>query len=82
MGSSLSNGSPPAKVFLPSGSFDPEPALQGMAAIYRLIAGTGDIAPVSPPAPYDGTGEGEKYYSASLGLLSNCAAVESPKMSR
>ncbi len=82
VGSSLNDGSPPAKVFLPSGKFDDEPALQGMAAIYRLIAGTGDIAPASPPAPYDGTSEGEKYYSVSLGLLTNCAAVESPNMSR
>jgi hypothetical protein len=78
----LNDGSPPAKVFLPSGNFDAEPALQGMAAIYRLIAGTGDIALANPPAPYDGTSEGEKYYSVSLGLLTNCAAVESPNMSR
>lgn len=82
VGGSLINGSPPAKVFLPSGSFDAEPALQGMAAIYRLIAGTGDIAPASLPAPYDGPGEGEKYYSVSLGLLSNGAAVESPNIRR
>jgi endoglucanase len=82
LGSSLSNGIPPAKVFLPSGTFGAEPALQGMTAIYRLIAGTGDIALASPPAPYDGTSDGEKYYSVSLGLLTNCAAVESQNMSR
>ena len=82
IGSSLSDGSPPAKVFLPSGSFDAEPALQGMVAIYRLIAGTGDIALSNLSAPYDSIDAGEKYYSVSLGLLSNCAAVESPKMSR
>jgi endo-1,4-beta-D-glucanase Y len=82
VGSSLTDGSPPAKVFLPSGTFDAQPALQGMAAIYRLIAGTGDIELAGLPAPYDGTSEGEKYYSVSLGLLSNCAALESPNMSR
>jgi endoglucanase len=82
VGSSSSDGSPPAKVFLPSGSLDAAPALQGMAAIYRLISGTGDIALASLPAPYDGTSTGEKYYSVSLGLLSNCAAVESQNMSR
>jgi endoglucanase len=82
VGRSLSNGSPPAKVFLPSGSFDAEPALQGMVAIYRLIAGNGDIAPAGLPAPYEAISAEEKYYSVSLGLLSNCAAAESPNMSR
>jgi endo-1,4-beta-D-glucanase Y len=80
--SNLSNGGPPAKVFLPSGSFDAEPALPGMDAIYRLIAGSGDIGLASVPAPYNGTSEGEKYYSVSLGLLSNRAAVESPNTSQ
>jgi endoglucanase len=82
VGGLLNDGRPPAKVFLPSGKLDPEPALQGMAAIYHLIAGTGDVELGSASAPYEGTSEGEKYYSVSLGLLSNCAAVESPAMSR
>jgi endoglucanase len=76
----LADGNPPAKVFLPSGKLDPQPASPGMDAIYRLIGGTGDIEPSVPPAPYDGGSAGENYYSMSLGLLSNCAAAESRNM--
>ncbi len=79
---SMTDGSPPAKVFLPSGKLDSQPALPGIDAIYRLIAGTGDIGTAGVPAPYDGAGSGEQYYSVSLGLLSNCAAAESLNMKR
>ena len=82
VGNSLSNDGPPAKVFLPSGKFDYHPALPGMDAIYRLIAGTGDIDPSALPMPYAEAGAGEQYYSISLGLLSNCAGVESRKVDR
>lgn len=76
---SLTNGSPPLKVFLPSGKTDSKPALSGMDAIYRLIAGTGDIQPAGRATPYDGRTAGEHYYSMSLGLLSNCASIEGRK---
>ena len=57
----LTNGSPPLKVFLPSGKTDQKPALSGMDAIYRLIAGTGDIELARLSAPYDGRSAGEHY---------------------
>jgi endoglucanase len=76
IGGSLTNGSPPSKVYLPSGKPDSRPALPGMDAIYRLIAGTGDIEPSALTVPYDEGSAGEPYYSMSLGLLSNCAGAE------
>jgi endoglucanase len=80
--SSLTNGSPASKVFLPSGKLDSQPALPGMDAIYRLIAGVGDIEPSGLPVPYDQGSAGEPYYSMSLGLLSSCAAAESRNTNR
>jgi endoglucanase len=74
---------PPAKVSLPSGipvdvasTKNVEPALPGMIAIYELISGIGDLRPSRLQAPYAGTLPDESYYSVSLGLLSNCAAIE------
>jgi endoglucanase len=75
-------GNPPAKVFLPSGKLGPDPALPGMQAIYRLIAGTGDINLADTPVPYQEAPVGEVYYSMSLGLLSNFARAEGPTMNR
>jgi endo-1,4-beta-D-glucanase Y len=79
---SLASVSPPGKVYLPSGKYDDHPALPGMDAIYRLIAGTGDLDPAALPVPYAEAGAGEPYYSMSLGLLSNCAGAESRNVNR
>lgn len=75
----------PAKILLPSGQAanrppgnNVEPAIPGMIAIYELIAGTGDLHP-SELLPYGPVVAGETYYSVSLGLLSNCASLESRK---
>ena len=66
----------PAKVFLPSGKFASEEALPGMQSIYNLVRGKSDLAPESLKPLYGKIGPGETYYSASLGLLSNCGASE------
>jgi endoglucanase len=80
---------PPAKILLPSGkpvdvpsTNDVEPALPGMVAIYELVSGVGDLRPATLQEPYDSVMANESYYSVSLGLLSNCAAVEARMFSR
>jgi endoglucanase len=80
---------PPAKVILPSGESAKLPsqsyieaASPGMIAIYELIAGTGDLRPGNLEAFYNEVATGEHYYSVSLGLLSNCAALESREISQ
>lgn len=72
----------PAKIVLPSGVAANnvttnliEPALPGMLAIYQVISGAGDLDP-SKRLPYGPISSGESYFSASLGLLTNCASVE------
>jgi endo-1,4-beta-D-glucanase Y len=78
---------PPAKVLLPSGELvnlptanHIEPANPGMIAIYELVSGTGDLHPAKLQGFYDRAIPGEHYYSVSLGLLSNLAAIEARKM--
>jgi endoglucanase len=79
---------PPAKVLLPSGqpanvpnTNDIETAIPGMVAIYELVSGTGDLRPSKLQGFYNEVIPGEHYYSVSLGLLSNCAAIEARKFS-
>ncbi len=72
----------PAKVFLPSGKFGDEPALPGMQIIYDLVAGNSNLRPALLRPLYEKILPGENYYSASLGLLSNCGAIEASKINR
>ena len=71
-------GAPPAKIFLPSGQQGPDPAPPGMAAIYKLIAGTGDIQIGGLTPPYEGETKDAHYYSMTLGLLTNYVAGAKP----
>ncbi len=73
---------PRATVALPAGVPGEAPALPGMLAIYRLVAGTGNLKPNSLSAPYHSIAPDEPYFSASLGLLSNLAASEAKKFSK
>jgi endoglucanase len=77
-----------AKILLPSGKPTDQPstknieaAIPGMIAIYELISGVDDLHPSALEAPYHEMGPDESYYSVSLGLLSNCAAIEASKNS-
>jgi endo-1,4-beta-D-glucanase Y len=77
-----------AKILLPSGkpvgppsTNSIEVAIPGMIAIYELISGVNDLHPSALEAPYHEVSPDESYYSVSLGLLSNCAAMEAGKNS-
>jgi endoglucanase len=77
-----------AKILLPSGKPVDQPstksieaAIPGMIAIYELISGVDDLHPSALEAPYHEVKPDESYYSVSLGLLSNCAAIEAGKNS-
>jgi endo-1,4-beta-D-glucanase Y len=76
------NGEPPAQVSLETGELEKNPAPPGVLAIYHLIAGTGDPNLKAPPALYQKIGPAERYYSASLGLLSDLAAREGTEQIR
>jgi endoglucanase len=76
------NGEPAAEVSLETGELKKTPALPGMLAIYQLIAGSGDLDLSAMAAPYKGIAPDESYFSASLGLLSNLAALEASSQMR
>lgn len=71
-------GALPAKIFLPSGKYGPDPCPPGMAAIYKLIAGRGDIQIGGLTPPYEGETKDAHYYSMTLGLLTNYVAGAKP----
>ncbi len=71
----------PATVNLVDNLPGKDAALPGMLAVYQLVGGAGELQ-LPQPAPYQAVGEGEAYYSASLGMLANLAAKGPEKNSR
>lgn len=69
----------PATFDLTTGKPGKDPALPGMAAIYRLIDGKGDLAAGEMQPVYRAVEDSEPYFSVSLGLLANLAARESDR---
>jgi len=70
------------KIILPSGKFGPDPCPPGMAALYKLIAGTGDIQFGGLTPPYQGETKDAHYFSVTLGLLTNYVAGAKPAESQ
>jgi endoglucanase len=70
------SGDPAATISLEKGEAKKASALPGMLAIYQLIAGTGDLDLARLSPPYREIAPNEKYFSASLGLLTDLAARE------